>query len=393
VEGWVVTYVCRTPEKKVSVTVTDGYDGALKLAWGVNKPGGLGTYQVSRRLVLDNAENVRAELGKFVIAKMNSQDVGPALKQVAKWGHHLYNSLFQPVDTGRSEAEQVQRWLAQRDLPILLNISVDTYTRIPWGLVYEADPEQIANDAKPEDFASFPGFWCLKYLIACLHHRVRDIDERRTKFRIFPVVHRSEYDKVHGSLDQQQQGSIAELLREFGGEIDNTRDLYAKWMEAGSVDRILMFYCHANGTSLALSNKDSVSPEDFQRYLSIESRFPDAITLTFLNGCATAIGAADRGFLEATGQRGFVGFVGTEAAIPNVYALRFGTEFLRCFLETGWPLVNVMDAMWRLHWPLSLVYSLNGYADLQLKRADVAKQWPPTASSNFSDETIGVSSI
>jgi hypothetical protein len=401
-----VTYRCRIPEKKVSVTVTDGYDGTLKLAWGVNKPGGLGTYQVSRQLVLDNADKVRAELGKFVIAKMesqkvdpalgasvNSQSVGSALKQVARWGRHLYKSLFKPVDGRQSEAEQVQRWLAQRDLPILLNISVDTYTRIPWGLAYEADPEQIANDAKTEDLASFPGFWCLKYLISCLHHRVRDIDERRTKFRIFPVVHRSEYDKVHRSLDAQQRRPIGDLLREFGGEIDNTQDLYTKWIEAGGVDRILMFYCHANGTTVALSNKDSVSPEDLQRYLSIEDQYPGAITLTFLNGCATAVGAADRGFLEATGQGGFVGYVGTEAAIPNVYALRFGNEFLRCFLETGWPLVNVMDAMWRLHWPLSLVYGLNAYADLQLKRADVAKEWPPTALKNFSDETVGVSAI
>jgi hypothetical protein len=324
---------------------------------------------------------------------MNSESVGPALKQAAVWGRHLYNSLFQPVDVGRSEAEEVQRCLAQRDLPILLNISVDTYTRIPWGLVYEADPEEIDDDAKPEDPASYPGFWCLRYLISCLHHRVRDIDERRVNFRIFPVVHRSEYDKVHGSLDPKQQGSIADLLLKFGGAIDNSQDLYTKWMEAGRVDRILMFYCHANGTSLALSNKDSVSPEDFQRYLSIESRYPDAITLTFLNGCSTAIGAADRGFLEATGQRGFVGFVGTEAAIPNVYALRFGIEFLSCFLEAGWPLVNVMDAMWQLHWPLSLVYSLNGYADLQLKRTNVAKEWPPSVSINFSDEIVGVSAI
>ncbi|MDI3560242.1 hypothetical protein [Bradyrhizobium sp. Arg816] len=388
-----MTYSYRTPEKKVTVTVTDGHDGALKLAWGINKPGGLGTYLVSKQEVLSDAEKVRTELGNFVIAKMSSQNVSSALRQVARGGHFLYNSLFRALEVGgQSEAERVQRWLAQRDLPILLNINVDTYTRIPWGLVYEADPEQIANDANTKDFANYPGFWCLKYLISCLHHRVRDINERRAKFHIFSVVHRKEYDKVHGSLNLQQQGSIADLLKEFGGEIDNKQDLYKKWVDAGGVDRILMFYCHANGAALGLG-KDSVSPEDFGRYLSIESRYPDAITLTFLNGCATAIGAADRGYLEATGQRGFVGFVGTEAKIPNLYALRFGAEFLRCFLEAGWPLVNVMDAMWRLHWPLSLVYSLNGYADLQLKRADVAKEWPPTKLKNFSDDDIGISAI
>jgi hypothetical protein len=58
-----MTYTCRTPDKKVSVTVTDGYDGALKLAWGVNKPGGLGTYQVSRRLVLDQCREGSHRVG------------------------------------------------------------------------------------------------------------------------------------------------------------------------------------------------------------------------------------------------------------------------------------------------------------------------------------------
>jgi len=211
--------------------------------------------------------------------------------------------------------------------------------------------------------------------------------------RIFPVVHRREYEKVHENLDAQQQRQIVTLLQEAGGAIDSSADLYAKWDKAGSVDRILMFYCHANGTSLALSDRDAVSPEDLQRYLNLRGSFPEAVTLTFLNGCSTAVGAADRGFLEATGQSGFVGYVGTEAAIPNVYALRFGIEFLRCFLETGWPLVNVMEAMWRLHWPLSLLYSLNGYADLKLNRAEVAKEWPPAALGNFSEELIGVSAM
>ena len=55
--------------------------------------------------------------------------------------------------------------------------------------------------------------------------------------------------------------------------------------------------------------------------------------LVFVNGCCTATGHADGGFLEATGMQGFYGFIGTEANVPDVFALRFGLDFFTaCFV-------------------------------------------------------------
>jgi len=352
----------------------------------------LAQYEVSEENLNGQAARVREQLDKLVKAKMENTPVGPILKDLARKGKLLYQALFKATDY-ESEPARTQRWMAAAEQPLFINITVNTYTRIPWGLLYEGDPEKIPDDADPGDFTVYSGFWCLKYLISCLHQRIKDISETRPKFKVFPVIHKREYDKVYAAMQPADRTQLSNLLAHFGGSIATSHDLYAQWRAAGAIDRILMFYCHANGASLALSATDSVSTTDFLAFLDYADEWPDQVTLTFLNGCSTAVGQATKGFLEATGQRGFMGFVGTEAKVPNVYALRFGAEFLQCFFDTGWPLINVMDAMWRLHWPLSLLYGLNGYSDLRLHHAKPVTEWPATAPRNFSNELIGMSSI
>jgi len=387
-----MTYERRIPSNKLNLRIAQGLQGSLKIVWSVNAL--LAQYEISEDYFNTHATRVRNLLEKFVKAKIENKPIGPALKDLARAGKSLYDQLFKAIDF-ENEPGKAQKWMAAAEQPLFINITVSTYTRIPWGLLYQDDPEQIPDDADPMDFRIYNGFWCLTHLISCLHQRIKDITEKRPEFRVFPVIHKNEYTKVHASLAPAEQTRIGDLFTRFGGGIETSQDLYAKWKLAGPIDRILMFYCHANGASLSLSATDSVSTTDFGSNLDYVSDWPDNVTLTFLNGCSTAVGQSTKGFLEATGQRGFIGFVGTEAKVPNVYALRFGAEFLQCFLETGWPLIVVMDAMWRLHWPLSLVYGLNGYSDLKLGREglDVVKRWPAEPSGNFSNELVGMSSI
>src|SRR5262249_20866559 len=86
-----------------------------------------------------------------------------------------------------------------------------------------------------------------------------------------------------------------------------------------------------------------------------------------LNGCFTAASEADESFLIAIGQPGFFGFIGTEAAIPDDFALRFGQEFVRRFCDSGNPLFHVMDELWREHWPLGLLYSIYCSPDIRTR--------------------------
>jgi hypothetical protein len=388
-----MTYEPRLASKTLYLRIAPGLEGALKVVWSVKAL--LAQYEVSEDHLKAQAARVREQLEKIVIAKINNDSIGPTLKQLAREGKALYDQLFRAVDTS-GEPQKVRQWLASAGAPLLINITVSTLTRIPWCLLYEGDPEAIPDDADPMDFTDYGGFWGLKHLVSCLHQRIREITDQRSDFKVFPVVHNNEFNKVHAQLPLEEQSRINSLLQKFGGNIERSEDLYARWKKAGATDRILLFYCHANGGTLALSANDSISTSDFGIHLDYADQWPDTVTLTFLNGCSTAVGQATKGFLEATGQRGFIGFVGTEAKVPNMYALRFGTEFVECFLETGWPLVTVMDAMWRLHWPLSVLYSLNGFSDVKLTRPQVIQKWPSGASiapSNFSNQPIGTSSL
>jgi hypothetical protein len=111
--------------------------------------------------------------------------------------------------------------------------------------------------------------------------------------------------------------------------------------------------------------------------------------LVFLNGCHTAIGSAkEGGFLQATAYGGFCGFVGTEAEVPDVFALRFANAFLSQLLYTGSRAIDAMNKTRRDYWPLSLVYNLSCHPDFRFNPRGVT---PPDLlpPPDFSKDAIG----
>jgi hypothetical protein len=97
---------------------------------------------------------------------------------------------------------------------------------------------------------------------------------------------------------------------------------------------MLYFLCHADGERLALGAENLITLNDFRK-IKPNRLDHHAGCLVFINGCETAVGAADGGFLKATCRPGFYGFIGTETKVPDLVALRFGVEFLREFLSSG----------------------------------------------------------
>jgi hypothetical protein len=239
-----MTYEPRLASKILNLRIAPGLEGALKIVWGVKAL--LAQYEVSEDHLKTQAARVREQLEDVVIAKISGRSIGPALKQLAREGKALYHQLFRAVDV-RSERQKASQSLASAEAPLLINITVSTLTRIPWCLLYEGDPEAIPDDADPMDFTSYGGFWGLKHLVSCLHQRIRDITEQRPSFKVFPVVHNTEFNKVHAEFTLDEQVRINNVLDEFGGNIVTSEDLYERWRKAGPADRVLMFYCHANG--------------------------------------------------------------------------------------------------------------------------------------------------
>ena len=115
--------------------------------------------------------------------------------------------------------------------------------------------------------------------------------------------------------------------------------------------------------------------------------------MVFLNGCHTAIESAkDGGFLQATASGGFCGFVGTEAEVPDVFALRFANAFISQLLYTGSRAIDVMNKTRRDFWPLSLVYNLSCHPDFQFNPQGVASP-DLLPAPDFSKDVIGSNKV
>ena len=109
-----------------------------------------------------------------------------------------------------------------------------------------------------------------------------------------------------------------------------------------------------------------------------------------MNGCQTAIGAPnkafDDGFMEVTGQLGFCGFIGTEAKIPDLFAMRFAADFFFHLLYDEMTVGEIMDKLRRDHWPLGLVYSSCCHPLFRIRRATSAPVARP--ARNLCDEPL-----
>ena len=168
------------------------------------------------------------------------------------------------------------------------------------------------------------------------------------------------------------------------------RPLIEQWKTNGNNVNILFFYCHADGTTLVLDPADSLSMENFTLKLKKKARAGDdpPTCLVFLNGCSTATGHEKGGFLEATGNAGFCGFIGTESTVPDIFAMRFSLAFLYEMAHSGSPVYQVMDELRRKHWPLSLVYSVYCYPPLCVtKNAKLSSEG--ITFGNFSRQQLG----
>src|SRR6266508_2535427 len=385
-----MTYNRMKPRPLIRVDIRSGDPGRLKVIWDDGERR-YDPYQIDTDMVVQEAGAIRRKLSALIRTSMTDPpgQYGPLIKDIARAGRELYDALFYDAGPSEQDVEVVRNWFNGLQGPHRLSFVVDGYIHVPWHLIYEGAPEQLPDvEADP---AAYESFWCQKYLVSCIYRGNTphsDSDARGPgRFRLLPVLHKEIFELARAHMPADEQQALTELFNQFGKAIHDRRELIDAWQAAGNVNRMLFFFCHANGTTLALNPDDAISINDFKKRFAFSKAGASAVALTFLNGCSTAVGQETQGFIEATSRPGHCGFVGTETEVPNVYALRFGTAFLQCLLETGWPLVEVMDAMRRLHWPLSIVYGLYGYAGFKIHREPEATAWP--IGPNFSRGPIG----
>ena len=346
----------------------------LKIKWTVivdGRPGNFGPYSVPLATLSFEVAKVRTCLNDLVAEYNNrTYDYESALKKLANAGSGLEFLLFDGVgdNEGGGEAKKAKNWLAdQNPGSVQMTVSTDGTVHVPWGLLFSG---KIPEETEARD--DYSGFWAFRYELATLHiamdpHQFEQGVEE-SGFRVVSLVDGKALKDVKQSLPAKEQALLEALLARPLGAVFNTDEgkLYLK--QVAESDCLLNVFSHATGQEIMLS-PDSLSVADFRRHFlhprqTTQNRQAEA--LLFLNGCDTAVGDMDNSFLSATAEPGCAGFIGSEAKLPDEFALRAGLVVLHGLLREGLTAHQVVKRLWYEHWPLGLLYGCYAVPDFKV---------------------------
>ena len=363
------------PPQVIVVKIAADGESNLKIVWP--NPFGDGkdyVYCVQIDPLLEHAHTIRKLLEKLVKSETEQGGAVTArmLFDLAQAGYELYLGLFGATsdigvaDEVRERLRAATAELAARGRRYLIMFKVEDTLHIPWGLIYDSKPERVEGAPTPADY---PDFWCIKYDASALNKKItlpalQAIPD--DYFRILSVVNRSALMKAARLLPKEERLSLWDTVRwittafEFREPIFHKERLFELWRSNRDKVNFLCFYGHANETMLSLGPgpEQNLPLNDFFTKLMRSEATPEKPgCVVFLNGCLTAVGRNNKGFLQATGREGFCGFIGTETKVPDLFALRFGIEFVTTFLNKEQRVYEIMRALREKYWPLGLSYS------------------------------------
>ena len=343
-------------------------------------------------------KEVRRKLNEFVrtfIADADQAIRHNAFLELAGAGAELRHHLFHAVED-QANAQKIQGWLRNDwDEPPTIVFRVRPRIHIPWGLIFDMDGRLEGGDSARLDIETFGGFWAVKYRASATYFRITPAGLNNAlsadDATLIPVVNREVSDAVSDALTDAECVAVDAVLTCKGDLINTKKELADRWVAALDAPAIVYFLCHANETSVALSRNEGISHFDWASTFHRSSETGGGATVVVLNGCNTAVGSEKGGFLEVTGSDGFCGFIGTEADLPDLFGHRFGAELLRRLLCSGEPVLDIMQTMRREHWPLSILYAVYCYRNLQFR--PLHAQLPPLKSENYAVKPLAARTL
>ena len=349
-------------------------------------------YHVDAAVLEDTAKDVRKALQDLVDDARNKLSLGPALKKLATAGSALQKAIFLTTGRGIPDSTYIrdQHLPSRNDWTLLISVNQRVY--IPWGLAYDGDPDALPDDPDAGAItpALYAGFWALKYQVCTLHEIIDPSGVRRPRandeVQMLTIVNQPVWDTAVKNIPPAEVAMFNGTLARSEPPIASSEEFFKKFKKLYRGIDLLYVYCHANGTKLALGGDDDISVTKFQMNLYYDDREPHPPCLVFLNGCQTAIGAERGGFMKATGGPGFCGFIGTEAKVPDLFALRFAARFFSLLLYEELTVAEILDRLRNAHFPLGLVYSTCCHPLFKIKRITPAPAATPPV--NLSTETL-----
>jgi hypothetical protein len=348
-------------------------------------------YHVDKTLLQNTGKQVRDALQLLVDNARSQVPLGPSMKKLAQAGADLRRAIFRGRGREIEDATYVRdKLLPHLPGPSTLLISLDERIYIPWGLAYDGDSDELPENPAKIDPDLYAGFWCLKYQVCTLHSIVDASGVKKPRaydeVQMLTIINQVCWDAAEKDIPKEEGDMFKNALARSKPLITSSKEFFATWGQSHAQIDLLYLYCHAKGNKLALSGEDEISITKFQLEVNHDPPQNYPVCLVFLNGCQTAIGAEGGGFMEATGSLGFCGFIGTEAKVPDLFAMRFATDFFSYLLYGEITVGEIMEKLRRQHWPLSLVYSTCCLPAFKIRRTpNPPVEWP---GRNLSEQKL-----
>jgi hypothetical protein len=319
----------------------------------------------------------------------NGEALGQACLGLACCGYRLYCDLLQTESDRRPDlAKDAERWLCglrhEGDVETLEVVVEEGDFAVPWTVVYDEDPAGRSFPIGAKDPAWEP-FWGLRYRLGA----GKRIDPLRrvsapAEPRLVVVVDA----EVEQGLAEEERGRLKKFYADRGVAPCRTFEEVERRLAPGQGRAHVLYWMgHADRNGLLLGG-GYVTPGHLSDLLKREDRdegeqaFPG---LLFFNTCQSlTIAPAAKGmtvplsFTDVVHARNLSGCIGTEAVTVDVFANRFGLEFLETFLFRDPPADaedgGVGAVLQRLREvPLGLLYAAHCPARLRRHRPALAQ--------------------
>jgi hypothetical protein len=369
--------------------ITD-QDNQFKVTWTVIDGNVLmpPAYMVDAGMLQQAARNVRGQLQ--VIADATQPFTRPEfailLKRLARLGRTLFKQLIGPP-ADQSDVLQYLSAQGSSQSRTDLNIILETEKLfVPWGFVFSGDLAAVpAEDKLTMSLADMKGFWVSQFNISVTHGGTASLPrQRKTSVRKLFALHEGMWPAAVKLLEKEDKDCLEKLERLLDGNMAPVFDWESfidTWDEVGSNhDSVLYVFGHSDGQRIELRErkkgegvdpKFEISATDFIQFKKDQPG--NSVAIFLFNGCRTAApgsGSTDEvpitaNFLKPSRERGYFGFIGTETEVTNLFACRYGTEFLWRLHEEGKTVGAAFDELLQSGklFPQNLLYSC--YADRQ----------------------------
>ena len=364
-------------------TIENSY---LKLAWSDNVTR-LYPYCVLLASIERHSERVRDVLSDITQRHINTEDnktleYAPYLDRLERAGGELFAALFDAKDNVEvaQEAEDMLRLSGDRQ-----ELSIFSEICVAWGFVHDrAFKTRKTPSGTIEDFS---GFWSSRFILTLRGgqqpSRMAPGPRKRETFRMLHALHKDRFNKALERLPRRQKEILEGIVDYTVGNVTNWDECRNRWLGIQENDSILHIFGHSDGTKIYL--KDSSTDENYcleaDRFKSLfaKGKKTRSVTICFLNGCRTGGGQVGGSFLDVLFDRGFQGFIGTEAEVSNEFAAFYVAEFMNLLWNEGLSVRDAFDALRTRLFPLSLMYSCYAHPEfcVEIARGAATDATPP----------------